>query len=68
MQKKKISLGTIIVFTTIGILRGCEDYNLNKQLEAERNNHILNEGTRFEEIIVPPGNYDFEEIEFDYKK
>ena len=67
MQKRRFSLGTIAFFTAIGILRGCQEYNLDKQLEMERINQIPKDGISFEEILNPPDNNP-EEIEFNHKK
>jgi len=68
MKKGKISIGTIVLFASIGLLRSCQDYNLNKQLEADRINQITNPEITFEEIFTPARENVEEELHIDYKK
>ncbi|MBQ6323641.1 MAG: hypothetical protein IJI22_02280 [Bacilli bacterium] len=67
MAKRRISIGTIAFFVSIGVLRGCQEYRIEQQEEANKI-YDVPEIKRIEEIYKPAEKNDAKELKLVYKK
>ncbi len=68
MKRGKISIGTIAFFVAIGILRGCQDYNLQKENQPASKIREQIEQIKFDDVFIPADSNHDNIINFTYKK